>query len=173
MRFYTTHVTQEFHQVRPKWFLKLRYIWCKLWTYLAPIQTLYPNGPKWDYDPHHLGVPSGASKTISELTVRLAQTVHLSLVKISSISKRTETSFRLSLVTLEYHPVHPEQFLSLRYVWRKPCTYHATKLALSPKGSKRDSTWPTSPRSSIGCVQNGFWSYGTFGANCEPILHRY
>jgi hypothetical protein len=139
MRFYTTHVTQEFHQVRPKWFLKLRYIWCKLWTYLAPIQTLYPNGPKRDYDPHHLGVPSGASKKISELTVRLAQTVHLSLVKISSISKRTETSFRLSLVTLEYHPVRTNRFLGLWYIWCKPCSYLALKLTLSPNGPKQAS----------------------------------
>ena len=30
------------------------------------------------HDPSHLGVPSGASKTISELMVRLAQTMHLS-----------------------------------------------------------------------------------------------
>jgi hypothetical protein len=139
MRFYTTHVTQEFHRVRSKWFLKLWYIWCKLWTYLAPILTLYPNGPKRDYDPRHLGVPSGASKKISELTVRLAQTVHLSLVKISSISKRTETSFRLSLVTLEYHPVRPNRFLGLWYIWCNPCTYLALKLTLSLNGPKQAS----------------------------------
>jgi hypothetical protein len=30
------------------------------------------------HDPHQLGVPSGVSKMISEPTVRLAQTVHLS-----------------------------------------------------------------------------------------------
>jgi hypothetical protein len=49
------------------------------------------------HDPHHLGVPSGASKIISKLTVRSAQTVQLSWLKISTISKRTETSFHLSL----------------------------------------------------------------------------
>jgi hypothetical protein len=105
--------------------------------------------------------------------VHLVQTVHLSSTETNTISERNKTSFHLSLVTQEYHPVHPKQFLSLWYVWRKPCTYHAPKLTLSLKGSKWDSTWPTSPRSSIGCVQNGFWSYGTFGANCGPILHRY
>jgi hypothetical protein len=31
----------------------------------------------------------------------------------------------------------------------------------------------TSPRSSIRCIQNDFWSYGKFGANCGSILHRY
>ena len=30
-----------------------------------------------------------------------------------------------------------------------------------------------SPRSYIGCVQNDFRGYGTFGANRAPILHRH
>ena len=51
------------------------------------------------HDPHHLGVPSGASKMISKPMVCLTQTMHRSCVKISTISKRTETSFHLSLVT--------------------------------------------------------------------------
>jgi hypothetical protein len=45
------------------------------------------------HDPHHLGVPSGASKMISVLTVRPAQTEHQSWIKISTISKRTEMTF--------------------------------------------------------------------------------
>jgi hypothetical protein len=40
----------------------------------------------------HLGVPSGASKMISEPMVHLVQTVHLSCIKISTISKQTEVS---------------------------------------------------------------------------------
>jgi hypothetical protein len=51
------------------------------------------------HDPRHLGVPSGASETISEAVVLLAQTVQLSYVKISTIFERTELSFHLSLVT--------------------------------------------------------------------------
>jgi hypothetical protein len=50
------------------------------------------------HDTRHLAVPSGASKMISALTVRSAQTVHLSWIKISTISKRTKTSLHLSLV---------------------------------------------------------------------------
>jgi hypothetical protein len=50
-------------------------------------------------DPHNLGVPSAASKMVSVAMVRLAQTVHLSCVKISTISKQTEMSFHLSLAT--------------------------------------------------------------------------
>jgi hypothetical protein len=44
------------------------------------------------HDPRHLGVPSGASKTIFEPMVRSTQTVHLSCIKISTISKWTELS---------------------------------------------------------------------------------
>jgi hypothetical protein len=50
------------------------------------------------HDPHHLGVPSGASKTISEPIVHSALIVDLSYIKISSISKQTEMSFHLILV---------------------------------------------------------------------------
>jgi hypothetical protein len=140
--------------------------WIKISTITKQTETTFP------FQPCHLGVPSGASKTISEAMVQLAQTVHLSCTETNTIFKRTERSFHLSLVTQEYHPVHAKQFLSLWYIWRKPCTYHAPKLIVSPKGSKRDSTWPTSPRISIGCVQNDFWGYGTFGANYGSILHR-
>jgi hypothetical protein len=38
------------------------------------------------HDPCHLGVPSGASKMISDPLVRSAQTMHLSCIKISTIS---------------------------------------------------------------------------------------
>jgi hypothetical protein len=165
----------------------------------------------------NLGVPSSVSKMISELTVRSAQTVHLSWIKISTISKQTETSFHLSLVTQEYHPCCLKWFLSLWNVWRKLWTYPAPKLTLSqkglkwgnmthvtkefhrvasktiseamvclvqtmdlpcintnisPNGLKQDSTWPTSPRSYIGCVQNDFRAYGRFGANRAPILNQ-
>ena len=45
---------------------------------------------KLPLEPRHLVIPSGASKMISEPMVRSVQTVHLSCVKISTISKRTE-----------------------------------------------------------------------------------
>jgi hypothetical protein len=69
-------------------------------------------------DPRHLGVPSGATKMISEPMECSAQTMHLSFVKITTISKQTKTGFHLSLVTLEYHRVRLKRFLSLWYVWR-------------------------------------------------------
>jgi hypothetical protein len=111
-------------------------------------------------------------KQFPRLTL-LKQTVYLSCVKISTISKWTKMSFHLSLVTKEYHWVCPKRFMSRWYAWRKLCTYFALTLTLSPNVNKCDSTWPTSPRSSIGCVQNDVRAYGTFDANHTPILHRH
>jgi hypothetical protein len=51
---------------------------------------------KLPLEPHHLGVSSGASKTISELMVRSAQTIHLYCIDTNTVSKRTETRFHLT-----------------------------------------------------------------------------
>jgi hypothetical protein len=118
-----------------------------------------------------LGVPSGAPKTFEPM-VRLTQTMHLSCIDTNTISKWTKTRFHLSHVTEEFHRVCPKRFLSLWYVWRKPCTYVAPTQTLSPNRPKWDSTWPMSPRSSIGCVQNDFWAYGTLGTKRAPILRQ-
>jgi hypothetical protein len=107
----------------------------------------------------------GRVKMIFEPVVRSAQTVHLCYIKNSTISRWTKTSFHISLITKEYHRVRPKRFLNLWYVWRNSCTYLAPTLTLSPNGPKWNSTWPTSPRSSIGCVQNDFQACGTFGTN--------
>jgi hypothetical protein len=90
--------------------------------------------------------------------VRSVHTVHLSYVKISTIFKYTKMSIHSSLVTKEYHRVRPKRFLSLWYVWCKLCTYLALTLTLSLNRLKRDSTWLTSPRRSIGCDQQRFLS---------------
>ena len=119
----------------PKQFLILWYVQRKPCTNLTSTLTPSPNGPnEIPHDPRHLGVLSGASKTISELVVPSAQTVHRSCVKISTISKWTKTSFQLNFVTYEYHRVRPKRYLSLWYVWRKPCTYLALTLTPSPNG---------------------------------------
>jgi hypothetical protein len=44
------------------------------------------------HGPLHLGLPTGESKMISKPMVRLTQTVHLSYVKINTISKQTKLS---------------------------------------------------------------------------------
>jgi hypothetical protein len=103
--------------------------------------------------------------------VRLAQTVHLSCTKSNTISKRTERRFYMTHVTQEFHRVCPKWFMGLWYVWCKLWIYLA-RLTLSPNAPKRDSIWPTSPRSSIRCIQNYVWAYDTFGANRSPILNQ-
>ena len=42
------------------------------------------------------------------LEVHSAQTVHLCCAKTNTISKRTETIFNLTYITLEYHPGVPK-----------------------------------------------------------------
>jgi hypothetical protein len=124
------------------------------------------------FETRQLGLPSGVSKMISEPMVRLAQTMHLSCTETNTISKRIKMIFYMTHVTLEFHRVRPNRFLRLWYVWCKLWIYLAPILTPSPNGPKRDSTWPTSPWSSIGCIQNDFWAYGTFGANRAPILNQ-
>jgi hypothetical protein len=51
---------------------------------------------KLPLEPHHLGVSLGASKTISEPMVRLAQTMHLYCTDTNTVSKRIETRFHLT-----------------------------------------------------------------------------
>jgi hypothetical protein len=52
------------------------------------------------------------------------------------------------------------------------CTYIAPAVTLSPNGPKQDSTWPTSPRTFILCVQNIFRVYALFDTNSTPILRQ-
>ena len=110
--FHLSFVTKEYHRVSYKRYLS-PYVWRKPCTYLALTQTPSPNEPnEIPHDPRHLGVPSGASKTISEPMVRLMQTMHLSCVNISTIFKRTKTSFHLSHITMWYRRARPERFLT-------------------------------------------------------------
>jgi hypothetical protein len=83
-------------------------------------------------EPRHLGVPSSASKMISVPMVCSVLTVHLSCTDTNTISKRTKTRFHTTDVTYEFHQVRPKLFMSLWYVQCKPCTYLASRLALSP-----------------------------------------
>jgi hypothetical protein len=82
------------------WFLSRWYIWSKPCTNLAPTLTLSPKRNKWD--PSWPLSPRSSIRCIQndfEPMTRSTQIVHLSYVKISTISKQNETSFHLSLVT--------------------------------------------------------------------------
>jgi hypothetical protein len=50
-------------------------------------------------EPHHLGVPSGVSKTVSEPMVHFTQTVHLSCTDTNTVSKWSEMRFHMTHVT--------------------------------------------------------------------------
>jgi hypothetical protein len=93
--------------------------------------------------------------------VRLAHTVHLSCSDTNIVSKRTETRFHITHITKKCRQVCPIWFLSLWYILciRAPIFRQVT---LSPNGPKWASTWASSPSSTIRCVQNDFWAYGTF-----------
>jgi hypothetical protein len=54
---------------------------------------------KTTHDPHHQVVPLGAYKMIFEPLVHSAQTMHLSCIKITTVSKWTEPSFHLCHIT--------------------------------------------------------------------------
>jgi hypothetical protein len=97
---------------------------------------------------------------IFEPTICLVQTMHLTFTSTNTIFKRTKPTFHMTHVTMEFHRVRPKWFLRLWYVWHKQCTYLASILALSPNELNEASTWASSPRSTIGCVQNDFWAYG-------------
>jgi hypothetical protein len=117
-------------------------------TYLASRLSFSPNGLKeLPLDPCHVGVPPGVSKMITKPMVHLAETMHQSCVEINTISKCTQ-------ITLEFHQVRPWRFPYMWYIRCKPCTYLLPRLTLSQNGPKWAFTWPTSPRSSIGCAQN-------------------
>jgi hypothetical protein len=116
------------------------------------------NWIKHQHEPHHLGVPSDVSKMISEPMVCLVQTVHLSCTDTNTFTKWTKMIFHMTHVTMEFQRVCPICFLRLWYIRHKPCTYLASRLALSPNGLNRASTWASSPRSIIGCVQNDLWA---------------
>jgi hypothetical protein len=125
------------------------------------------------HDPCHLGVSSDRSKTISEVVVRSAQTVHLSCVKIITIFERTKSSFHFSLVTYEYHCVHQKRFCVPMV--RSAQTMHLSCVKISTIWNElsQASSWSLLPRSTIMCVPNDFWVYCMFSTNCAPILHRH
>jgi hypothetical protein len=136
---------------------------------------------KLPFEPRHLVVPSGVSKMISKPMVHLVQSVHLSCIqndfranciKISIISNRTETIFHLSPshlgVPSSACKTISEAMVRLAQAMDLSCTDTNT---ISNR-QKWDSTWLTSPSSSMRCTQNDFWANGTFGANRASILNQ-
>jgi hypothetical protein len=172
LSFHLCLVTWEFRWLHPKWFLSLRYVQPKPCIHLVSRLALCPNGLNWASN-----WASSPRSTIvgiqidSEPMVHLVQTMNVSCTDTNTISNTDQNEIPLD----PRHLGRPssKRFLSLWYVRRKPCTCLAARLAQSPNGLNRASTWASSPRTAIGFVQNDFWAYGTFGSNHAPILHLH
>ena len=96
-RFHKSNVTYEFQRVRQTDVRAYGTFDAKRATILHRRQHfLQTDRNEISHDPCHLGVPSGASKTISNPMVRSTQTAHLSCVKISTISTWTANRARLA-----------------------------------------------------------------------------
>ena len=130
-----------------------------------------PNGSKEiPHNPRHLGAPSGASKTISEPMVCLAQTVHLSCTNTNNISNGPNE--------IPHDPRHLGVSSGASKMISDPMVHSAqtvhrsyVTISIIPNGPKWACSWASTPRSTIGCVLNDIWAYGSFGANRAPILH--
>jgi hypothetical protein len=96
---------------------------------------LQTNRRELPLEPRHLGVPSGAPKMIYMPMVCSVETMHLSCTNTNTVSKRTKT--HTAHVTYRFHWVRPKLFISLWYVYFKPCTYLVSRLALSPNRPNR------------------------------------
>jgi hypothetical protein len=168
-RFHMTHGTYEFLRVRPKLFMtngmfnaNCAPILCSTISKRNEQSSTRPSSPRSN---------SGAPKMIYDPIVRLTQTEHLSCTTANTVWKHIKMWFYMTHVTSEFHRVPPIVFPSLRNVRGKPCINLASSVALSPNVPNRASTWASSPKSPIECIQNDFYAYGTFSANCAPILH--
>ena len=91
---------------------------------------------KLSLEPRHLGVPSGASKAISKPMVRLAQ-------KCAPIFHRHLHCLQTERSEILHDPCYlgvplgaSKRFLILWHIRRKPCSYLASRLALSPNGAR-------------------------------------
>ena len=88
------------------------------------------------HEPLHQGVPSRASKLVSQPMVHQAQTVYVYCTETNTISKETELRFYMTYAIQEFYWVLPNIFLSIWYVRCNSCTYLASRLALCPNKSK-------------------------------------
>jgi hypothetical protein len=149
-----------------------RYIRHKPYNYLAWRLRLYLNGPKW---------PS-TRPTSPRSSIGCAQHEYQAYYCMFTAKPCNYLAWRWHYLQMDqnelpFDPHHlgapssvAKRICCPWYNWCKPCSYLTPRLTLSPSRPKRDSTWPMSPRNSIGCARNDFQAYCTFGANCVPIL---
>ena len=100
------------------------------------------------------------------------QTIHLSCINISTISKQTEPSIHLSPFTQEYQHVRLKWFLRLWCIRCKLCTYLAPKLTMSPNDRKEipyDTRHQGLPSGASKLISKHMVC---FHANHAPTLHK-
>jgi hypothetical protein len=95
MTFHMTHITSEFHQVHPKWFLSLWYIRCKPCTYLASLNELKRDS-MWPTSPSSSIVFIQNDFQACDM---FSKTVHLSCTDTNTISKWTKLRFHMTHAT--------------------------------------------------------------------------
>jgi hypothetical protein len=130
-------------------FLSRWYVWRKPCTYLTPTLTLSPKRKKWNSK-----WPMSPRSSIRYVQNDLWAYGTFDANRTRILSQYTQylqtnpNGFHFGLITEEYHRVHPKWFLSHWYIWDKlctnlaptltlrcePCTYLASRLALSPNG---------------------------------------
>jgi hypothetical protein len=158
--------------VRLKWFVILWYVWHKPCTYLASILVVYQmNWLKHPLEFRHLGVLSGASKTISEPTV---------CTNCAPILHRHQHYLQMDQNKIIHDPCHLGVSSGASKAISKPLVHSSQTTHLScvkintiSNELNQASTWASSPRNAIGCVQNYFWAYGMSSTNHAPILNRH
>jgi hypothetical protein len=156
------------------WFLSLWHVLHKPCTDLAPTLTLSLNGLKRDST-----WPTSTRSSIGCVPKQFSSLWYVRRKSCTNLASRlalspngpNQASTKPRLLGVPPGG-SKKQFMSLWCVWRKLCTYLAPILTLPPNGQKRHSTWPTSPRSSTGCVQNNIRAYSTYGASRAPILRQ-
>jgi hypothetical protein len=83
----------------------------------APILHQEKHYPKTDrielpLEPHHLGVGTSSSKTISMPTVCSVQTMLQPCIDTNTISKWTKTRFHMTHISYEFHQVRSKLFMT-------------------------------------------------------------
>jgi hypothetical protein len=138
-----------------KMFLSLWYIQCKACTYLASRLAPYPNGLNqactWASSPTStVWCVQNDFWAYCMFGAKRAPSLH----RTNTLFRRTRMKFHKNHITYEFHGVCPKWFLGLRYVQCKCFIHLASRLALSPNGLNRASTWASSPCTTIAGIQN-------------------
>jgi hypothetical protein len=136
VRFHMTHMTQEFHRVHPILFPSLWYVWRKPYTYLVSRLALslkrLKRASTWTSS------PSGTIECIQNdfRAYGMSSANHAPILHWHPTLSPNGEKREFTWPTWARSSIRCVQniFPSLSYVWRKPCTNLASRLALSLNG---------------------------------------